>query len=598
MPDPVLNVTRSAAGKAWHWRANPLPLGEADRLGTDDLAAQLLLSRGCAPADIARTLKPTLRDWLPDPSLFAGMDALAARLADAVQAHERIILFADYDVDGATSAAFVQRHLAALGADVGHYIPDRILEGYGPNAAALLELQRSGARLVVLLDCGTQAFAPLQAARAAGLDLLVIDHHKASTALPPALAIVNPNRVDESPEAAAHGTLCTAGLAFLVGVALNRELRRRGWFEARPEPNLGEWLDIVALGTVADVVPLTGLNRALVALGLRRMAQRGSPGLSALADIARLDRAPRADDLGFQFGPRINAGGRVGQADLGVRLLVADCPDEAGILATELDRLNQERRAIEADVTAQAIAQALETQANSPVAVVAGAGWHPGVVGIVAARVKERLHRPALVLSLADDGTAKGSGRSIAGVDLGAAILAAKAEGLISEGGGHAMACGVTVPAGGLDRFTAWLAARLDSAVAATDAERSLAIDLAVAPRAVTPDLAAALEACGPYGQGWPGPRVAVGPVRLLKCDPVGRTEPRTHLRFVAAGPDGGRVEGIAFRALESPLGELMMAAGSRPLHLAGRVTADQWQGRTRAQLQLEDAAFADGDAA
>lgn len=590
MADPVLNVTRSATAKAWHWRAQPLPLGAAERLGVDELAAQLLLSRGCAAADIRRTLKPNLRDWLPDPSIFQDMDVLAARLADAVERNQKIVLFADYDVDGATSAAFLWRHLRALGANVSPYIPDRILEGYGPSAAALLELQRQGAELVVLLDCGTQAFAPLEAAREAGLDLLVVDHHKASTALPPALGIVNPNRLDEAADAAVFGTLCTAGLAFLVGVALNRELRRRGRFAAMPEPNIAQWLDIVALGTVADVVPLVGLNRALVSLGLRRMGQRQSAGLSALADIAKLDRAPRADDLGFHLGPRINAGGRVGQADLGVRLLASEDADEAARIACELDQFNQDRRAIEAAVTAEALAAA-EPQANSPIAVVAGAGWHPGVVGIVAARVKERLQRPALVLSLMDDGTAKGSGRSIPGVDLGAAILAAKAHGLIREGGGHAMACGVTVEAGKLDRFTQWLAEHLAAPVAAAGTERTLAIDLAVAPRAVTPDLARALEVCGPYGQSWPSPRVAVGPVRLLRCDPVGRSEPRTHLRFVGSGPDGGRVEGIAFRALEGELGQMLMAAGSEPVHLAGRVTADEWQGRERAQLQLDDAA-------
>ncbi len=593
MIEPVFNISNSATGRAWVWRSAPLALGVADRLGVDDLAAQLLLSRGCAPSDVVRTLRPVLKDWLPDPSIFRDMDVVAGRLADAVVAGERIVLFADYDVDGATSAAFLWRHLRALGADAMPYIPDRILEGYGPSAAALLELQKAGAQLVVLLDCGTQAFGPLQAARDAGLDLVVVDHHKASTELPPALGIVNPNRLDEAADAAVFGSLCTAGLAFLVGVALNRELRGRGWFAGRAEPNLAPWLDIVALGTVADVVPLTGLNRAFVALGLRRMALRQSVGLTALADIARLGQAPRCDDLGFQFGPRINAGGRVGQADLGVRLLASECVDEAGGIAAELDRLNQERRSIEAAVTTEALALATATQGNSPVAVVAGVGWHPGVVGIVAARVKERLGRPALVLALGEDGVAKGSGRSVAGVDLGAAVLAAKALGLVSEGGGHAMACGVTVPAGGVDAFAAWLSERLAGAVAAAGTERSLSVDLAVAPGAVTPDLAAALAACGPYGQGWPSPRVAVGPVRLLKCEPVGRTEPKTHLRFVAAGPDGGRVEGIAFRALEGELGQMMMAAGSAPMYLAGRVSADEWQGRVRAQLQLDDAALA-----
>lgn len=587
-----LGVARSATGRAWAWRSRPLPLGAAQRMGVDDLAAQLLAARGCAPGDVARTLKPTLRDWLPDPSLFRDMDAAASRLADAVERGERIVLFADYDVDGATSAAVLLRHLRLLGADVGHYIPDRLLEGYGPSAEALAAIQAAGATLVVLLDCGTQAFGPLEAARASGLDLMVVDHHKASTALPPALAIVNPNRLDEDPQAASHGTLCTAGLAFLLSVALNRELRRRGFFATRPEPRVQDMLDIVALGTVADVVPLTGLNRALVALGLKRMALRATPGLVALADIAGMDRAPESDDLGFQFGPRINAGGRVGQADLGVRLLSTDDPAEAALLAAELDRLNVERREIETAVTAEAMAAA-STLGDAPVAVVAGAGWHPGVVGIVAARLKERLGRPALVLALGADGIAKGSGRSIAGVDLGAAILAAKAEGLLLEGGGHAMAAGVTVRAESIEAFAAYLGVRLGAAVAAAEGQRMLSIDIAVAPAAVTPALAQALEAVGPYGQAWPAPRVAVGPVRLQEVRPVGRTEPRTHLRFVGLGPDGGRVKGIAFRAAEGELGQMLLSAGQNRVHLAGRVTRNFWNGRESADLQLDDAALA-----
>lgn len=596
-PDRPFGVSGSALGRAWHWRSAPLPLGAAQRMGVDDLAATLLTARGCAAADVARTLRPTLRDWLPDPSIFQDMDVAASRLADAVERAERIILFADYDVDGATSAAFLLRQLRALGASVGHYIPDRLLEGYGPSTEALRQIQADGAGLVVLLDCGTQAFTPLEAARAAGLDLMVVDHHKASTALPPALAIVNPNRLDEGAEAARHGHLCTAGLAFLLGVALNRELRRRGWFAGRAEPRLADWLDIVALGTVADVVPLVGLNRALVWLGLKRMAQRASLGLSALADVAGMDRAPVCEDLGFHLGPRINAGGRVGQADLGVRLLSTLDAGEAGSIAAELDRLNKERRAIEAAVTTEALAAA-DRLADSAVTVVAGVGWHPGVVGIVAARVKERLGRPALVLALGaegfgEDGIARGSGRSIAGVDLGAAILAAKAEGLILEGGGHAMAVGVTLRADAVPALAAYLSDRLGAAVAGSREGRSLAIDLAVAPAAMTPELGQALEAVGPYGQGWPSPRVAVGPVRMLRADLVGRTEPQTHIRFVATGPDGGRVTGIAFRAMETALGQLLLSAGDRPLYLAGEVSVSEWQGRQRAELRLDDAALA-----
>lgn len=590
--EPPLGVSGSALGRRWRWRSAPLPLGAAQRMGVDDLAAALLLSRGCAPADVARTLKPTLRDWLPDPSIFHDMDIAAGRLADAVQRGERIVVFADYDVDGATSAAFLLRHLRALGANPTPYIPDRMLEGYGPSAEALLRFRQEGADLVVLLDCGTQAYGPLAAARDAGMDLLVVDHHKASTVLPPALALVNPNRLDETPEASAFGHLCTAGLAFVLGVALNRTLRQRDWFRDRPEPRIAEWLDIVALGTVADVVPLTGLNRAFVSLGLKRMARRECLGMVALSDVAGIARAPRSDDLGFYLGPRINAGGRVGQADLGVRLLTSEEAGEAQQIAAELDRLNQDRRDIEAMVLAEALAVA-EGAADSPVAVVAGQGWHPGVVGIVAARLKERLHRPALVLALGEDGVAKGSGRSIPGVDLGAAILAAKAEGLISEGGGHAMAVGVTVQADAIPALATWLGERLRQSVATAAGERMLDIDLTVAPLALSADLAHALEEAGPYGQGWPAPRVAVGPVRLLKVDAVGRTEPKTHLRFVAAGRDGGRVSGIAFGAAETPLGALLQGAVGREIHLAGRLSINEWQGQIRADLQLDDAALA-----
>lgn len=581
-------AARSAMGRLWHWRAAPLPLGEAARLGIDDLAAQLLLSRGCAPADIARTLKPALRDWMPDPSLFLGMDVLANRLADAVERGERIILFADYDVDGATSAALLLRHLRALGGHVGHYVPDRLLEGYGPSAAALTQLKADGADLVVLLDCGTQAFGPLESAAAQGLDLLIVDHHKASPELPPAIALVNPNRLDESGEARSFGHLCTAGLAFLVAAALNRTLRQRGHFANRPEPRIAAWLDIVALGTVADVVPLVGLNRAFVGLGLRRMADRQTPGLVALADIAGMDRPPRADDLGFQFGPRINAGGRVGQADLGLRLLATDDPAEASALAAELDALNRERRAIEAAVAEQALAMA---SADGPVAIVAGTGWHPGVVGIVASRLKERLHRPAIVLAIGDDGIAKGSGRSVEGVDLGAAILAAKDRGLIAEGGGHAMACGITLPADGIPALTAYLGGLLADGVGAATAERRLAIDLSIAPAGLAPALTDALDAAAPYGQGWPSPRVAVGPVRLVQCRRVGRDPPGDHLKIVAAGPDGARIEGIAFRAADTPLGQFLQSAGDQPILLAGRAVRSEWQGRISAQLHLDDAA-------
>jgi single-stranded-DNA-specific exonuclease len=589
-----LPVGTSASGRVWRWRAGQLPLHAAAGLGLSDLSASLFLSRGCDAADIDRLCRPTLRDWLPDPSIFTDMDRAAARLADAIAAGESICVFADYDVDGATSAATLIRALRLAGADPSHYIPDRLLEGYGPGTEALLRLARAGTRLVVVLDCGTQAFEPLAAAAAAGLDVIVVDHHKASAALPAVHALVNPNRLDETAAAAGFAMLCTAGLSFLLAVALWRTLRARGWFAARGgEPSLSPLLEIVALGTVADVVPLVGLNRALVALGVRRMADRSNPGIRALFDIAGHQRPPAAEDLGFVLGPRINAGGRVGRADLGVRLLATDDAAEAARLAAELDRHNLERRAIEQQVTDAALRLA-DTQGNAAVALVSGAGWHPGVVGIVAARLKERLGRPAFVLAESADGLARGSGRSVEGVDLGAAVLSAREAGLLVAGGGHAMAAGLTVEIARIGELAAYLDARLGAAASAATQERSLAIDVATTPRGFTLALAEALDAAGPYGQGWPAPRVAVGPVSIVRADAVGRTEPREHLRFVARGPDGGTVAGVAFRAASGPLGAFLQGAGpDRRLHLAGRIQINRFGGREAAELLLDDAAEA-----
>ncbi len=558
--------------------------------GADSLAAELLLARGCAAAHLPRLLRPVLREWLPDPSVFRDMDAAVARLADAVARGETITLFADYDVDGATSAAILMRTLRAVGARVDHYVPDRLLEGYGPSRDALLALKARGTALVVLLDCGTQAFAEIGAAREAGLDVLVVDHHKASTALPPALALVNPNRFDELADAgiaAAHAHLCTAGLAFLVAVALRRELRRRGHFACRPEPALEELLDLVALGTVADVMPLLGLNRIFVALGLKRLAKRGNPGLAALLNVAGLSTVT-ARDLGFHLGPRLNAGGRVGTADLGVRLLTTEDNEEAHHLAAQLDALNRERRAIEAQVTDAAFA-AIDPKA--PVALAAGEGWHPGVIGIAAGRLTERLGRPAIVIAKDGDGPAKGSGRSIAGIDLGAAILEAKERGLLLAGGGHGMAAGLTVAPERIPALATFLADRLGPAIGAQPTARPLHVDLAIAPAGLTPVLHAALEAAGPWGEGWPEPRIALGPVRLVKASV---TETGGHVRLTGVGPDGGRVRAAMFRAAETPAGAALLGARGRQVHLAGHVVRNDWQGQARAELHLDDAAGAD----
>ena len=584
----VFNITTSILGQPWRWRGGIAPGSGLDGRGDDEMLHHLFRARGAAPADFARLKTPTLRDWLPDPSIFRDMDAAATRLADAVAANEAIVIFGDYDVDGATSAAVLIRYLRMVGGTVGHYIPDRLLEGYGPSADALVALKTAGADLVVTVDCGTQGFEALAAARAAGLDVIVVDHHKAATALPVALALVNPSRLDEAPEAAAHGHLAAVGVAFLLAVALNRTLRQRGAFATRPEPKLTELLDLVALGTVADVVPLTGLNRAFVTQGLKVMRTRRNVGLTALIDAAGLSKPPGARDLGFALGPRVNAGGRVGQSDLGVRLLTSDDPAEAMALAAELDRLNIDRRGIEAAVTDEALAIA-DPASNMAVALVAGAGWHPGVIGIVASRLKDRLHRPTIVIAIGDDGLGKGSGRSLPGVDLGAAVLAAKDAGLLIAGGGHAMAAGLTVAADGIDALAAFLNDRLAGAVDVAATARALDCDAAIAPRGVSLQLAETLEVAGPYGQGWSQPRIASGPWTAVDSRIVGEH----HLKLVLSGADGARCKAIAFRHADTALGAAMLGARGRSFYVAGRIKRDDWKGEPSAEIEIDDIAWA-----
>ncbi|MEN9684012.1 MAG: single-stranded-DNA-specific exonuclease RecJ [Pseudomonadota bacterium] len=557
-----------------------------------DLVTQLLLSRGVSPDDLERNRNPSLRAFLPDPSAFRDMDAAAERLAQAVLSNEQVTIYGDYDVDGATSAALLVRLLRALGHAAQYYIPDRLLEGYGPSGAALVKLAEAGSSLIVTVDCGAMAFEALEMARAAGVDVIVVDHHKCSAELPKAMALVNPNRLDESDLAAGHGHLAAVGVAFLLAIATVRALRQRGFFTDRAEPDLFALLDLVALGTVADVAALHGLNRAFVAQGLKVMAKRENTGMAALIDASRLNRAPTCSDLGFALGPRINAGGRVGESTLGVRLLTTEDPDEARTIAAQLSALNDERRAIEAAVQEAAEAQ-VDAQHNRAVLTLAGSGWHPGVIGIVAGRIKEKTGKPALVIALDADevGNGKGSGRSIAGVDLGAAIIAAREAGLLIAGGGHAMAAGLTVAPGQLNALGEWLDERLGSAVSAAMAHQSLLLDLAVAPGGLRPSLVEAMDSAGPYGMGWPGPRVAVGPVRLVKTDIVGTD----HVRLIARGDDGTSFKAIAFRAAETELGQaLLHGAQQRRLWLAGRAKIDDWASRPQAELLLDDAAFID----
>ncbi len=556
-----------------------------------DIIDQLMIARGVAPEDIERHRQPTLRNFLPDPSIFQDMETAADRLAQAVLAQERITIYGDYDVDGATSSALLILLLRELGIEADYYIPDRLLEGYGPSGEALVKLGESGSSLVVTVDCGAMAHDALAMAHDAGVDVIVVDHHKCAAELPKTVALVNPNRLDEADDAASHGHLAAVGVAFLLGVALVRTLRERDYFAERPEPNILALLDLVALGTVADVAALHGLNRAFVSQGLKVMAKRENIGMSALIDASRLKRAPACSDLGFALGPRINAGGRVGESTLGVRLLTTRDPDEARDIAAQLSALNDERRAIEAAVQEEA-EQQLAGQHNRAVHLVAGEGWHPGVIGIVAGRIKEKTGKPSLVIALdAETGQGRGSGRSIAGVDLGAAIIRAKHEGLLVAGGGHAMAAGLTVDAARIEDLSDWLDATLEAQVSRASASREMLLDIAVAPGGLVPDLIASLDEGGPYGVGWPGPRVAVGPVRLVKCDIVGAD----HVRIIASGDDGRSFKGIAFRAADSDMGQaLLHGSKGRKLWLAGRAKIDDWGSRPQAELHLEDAAWAD----
>lgn len=566
-----------------------MDLGEATG-ALDDVVTQLLLSRGVLRDDLERHRTPTLRAFLPDPSHFRDMDVAAERIAQAVMTGETVTIYGDYDVDGATSAALLIRLLRDLGHQARYYIPDRLLEGYGPSGAALVKLGEEGSSLVVTVDCGAMAHEALAQAHAAGIDVVVVDHHKCAAENPIAAALVNPNRLDESAEAAEHGHLAAVGVAFLLAVAVVRTLRARDFFVGgQAEPDLMALLDLVALGTVADVAQIRGLNRAFVAQGLKVMSRRANVGMAALIDASRLKRAPICSDLGFALGPRINAGGRVGESTLGVRLLTTEDPHEAADIAAQLSALNEERRAIEAEVQAAAEAM-LDGQHNRAVHVLAGRGWHPGVIGIVAGRIKEKTGKPALVIAL-DGEIGKGSARSIAGIDLGSSIIAAREEGLLVAGGGHAMAAGLTIQADKIEALADWLDARLGAAVARAKESESMPLDLALAPGGLTPSLVDALEAAGPFGVGWPGPRIAVGPVRLVKVDVVGTD----HVRAIASGMDGKSFKMIAFRAADTEMGQaLLHGSRGRSLWLAGRAKIDDWGDRPQAELQLEDAAWAD----
>jgi single-stranded-DNA-specific exonuclease len=583
--EAVLGVERSLTGRRWRERAGDerAGLAIAQRLQCPELVGRLLARRGVAPEGAERFLEPRLKDELPDPSHFLDLDKAVARVVAALERHETIAIFGDYDVDGATSAALLRRFLEAVGGRAVVYVPDRQREGYGPNAAALLRLKEEGAQVVITVDCGITAFAALEAAAGAGLDVIVVDHHVGEPSLPRACAVINPNRLDET---SPQGALAAVGVAFLFAIGINRALRGAGWYERRAEPDLMGWLDLVALGTVCDVVPLTGLNRALVTQGLKVMRKRSNPGIAALADVARISEPLGAYHAGFILGPRVNAGGRVGASELGARLLACDDATEARSLAERLDALNSERREIEAQVLAQATAR-IEAGPKSALLFAAGEAWHPGVVGIVASRLKDRYNRPACVVAL-ERSVGRGSGRSVRGFALGPAVIAARQAGLLVNGGGHAMAAGFTVAADRLLDLKNFLEARAREALGDSEPMPELAIDGAVTAAAATADFAALVERIGPFGTGNPEPRFVLPQMRALRADVVGGA----HLRLILAdGAGSGRIKAIAFRAVDGPLAPALLQSAGASFHVAGHLRADHWQGRDEVQLLLDDAA-------
>jgi single-stranded-DNA-specific exonuclease len=587
-----LGVNQSLTGRAWRdrldERGSARALTIAQRHGLDELLARVLAGRNVDPDQVDSFLDPTIRRLMPDPNTLTDMDAACVRIADAIVRGESIAIFGDYDVDGATASALLCRYLRQCGLDPIVHIPDRIFEGYGPNKEAIRSFAERGVKLLITVDCGVTSLEPLGEAKKLGLDTVVIDHHQADEELPLAAAVVDPNRVDDL---SGLGHLAAVGLVFVTLVAVTRELRRRNfWNGARSEPDLLSFLHLVALGTVADVVPLHGLNRAFVAKGLIALRRREHPGMTALMDVARLNGPPEPWHLGFMLGPRINASGRIGRADLGVRLLLEEDPTEAARLASELDRLNRERQQIEQSTLAQAEAEALAAlglEEKGAVVVTAAQGWHPGIVGLVAARLKERYARPAFAIALEGGGTGTGSGRSIAGVDLGRTVRLAVQEGLLLKGGGHAMAAGVTLKKDALAPFRAFLEDKLGEPVEAARRDRALLIDGAVAAGGFNFSLADLLTRAGPFGAGNPEPVLALPAHTLVYAETLGDNHIRARLR----SGDGKFVNAIAFRAVGQALGRALLDNRDRAVHAAGQIAVDRWQGEERVQMRLVDLA-------
>ncbi len=586
-----LGVERSLTGRRWVARLDEAEARNAvtiaQRHALPDIVARVLAGRDVAVDDVPHFLEPALKRLLPDPSVLTAMDDAAARIADAVVAGEPMAVFGDYDVDGATSSALFARYMRAVGRDPMIYIPDRLFEGYGPNSEAMRTLASRGVRLVVCVDCGSTSHQALSDGTAAGLDVVVVDHHQIGADLPPAIAVVNPNRQDDL---SGLGHLAAVGVTFLTLVAVNRLLRARGWFATRREPELLQWLDLVALGTVCDVVPLVGLNRAFVAKGLMAMGRRANRGLAALADVARLGGPASPYHLGFLLGPRINAGGRIGDAALGARLLASDDPVECERLAAELDRLNRERQTFETAMLEEAAAEAAAEIGDGEgpaVLVTASERWHAGVVGLIASRLKDRFHRPAVAIAMQPNGVGTGSGRSVAGVDLGHAIRRAVERGILIKGGGHAMAAGLTVERAKLGELRAFLETSLRRAVSGSEEGEGLAVDAALSARAASLDLIELVDRAGPFGSGNAEPVFAFPAHQVAYVEANGNG----HVRMTLRGGEGTTLKATAFRAAETDLGRALLAARGRAIHVAGSLSVDAWQGRRQPALRIVDAA-------
>jgi len=594
--DPVqrafLGVERSVSGNRWVSRLDQAgqnrALAIAQVHGLPELIARVLAGRGVGIDEAMAFLDPTIRSLMPDPYLLTDCEKAAQRLLRAIKTGETVAIFGDYDVDGAASSALLYRFLTHFGVPASIYIPDRIFEGYGPNPNAINQLIDNGAKLIVTVDCGSTSFEALEAARARNIDVVVIDHHQVGHELPPCHALVNPNREDDL---SGQGHLCAAGVVFLVLVAALKQLREAGDSRVR-SVDLLSWLDIVALATVCDVVPLKGLNRAYVVKGLIAARHQGNPGLAALFRKAGLGGPVTPYHFGFLIGPRINAGGRIGDAALGARLLTLDDTGEAETIAAKLDELNRERQAMEAAMLQEAEAEALAEYGNgdgAAVIITARENWHPGIVGLIASRLKDKFRRPAFAIAFDSSGKGTGSGRSINGFDMGRMVRAAVDAGLLVKGGGHAMAAGLTVERSNLGKMRAFFTEKAEKQVAGLVANETLKIDGAIGASGATVELIDRLETAGPYGSGHPQPIFALPSHRLRDSRLVGQS----HIKITLEAQDGGRVDGIAFRAAETPLGQLLMSSRGAQIHVAGTLGADHWQGSRRVQLRVTDAAKA-----